>query len=987
MSDIYYQPRRTQYKSQYVPMPLDFMQKSLQAKQGKWDKQEILLDTLADMDIDALPGPDKIKAQELLKEIETFSDESRSKDLGSSEYAREFQKFQRKIKNNKDLKKITSAYNKEAARQELKKKWQAKAKPHIMADVFGESDRAYRAYTTRKNFSDDQSLVDAEDIVAGVKKLKESKEFFEHVSEDQIQDIITGQTIKGKSREKLTQIGDSLFSDWVNSSPGRQYEMVFDNKNLESFGVVTENQLDNETKKHKVTETDSQGNKIDVIDPETGETIMETDYEYYTRHKDNWLKDEFRDIALSFASEKFNMDGSGGTGRSLRIDGDNLESTQSQISESNFDDEKLKYDNNVKSLNNIDEQLAEIERIQSLPEGERTDNEKDYLMTTSPEKIQKLKDKKYKLTEKNKRHTNAVNSAINSYMTENNVEVIIPNKDGGFTNLGVVDNEHTQHNFKNALKTNDSITIKNQNGETEEITIQNIWDNSKAATKEELFPDVIFSDSEEGLTDQEKLKKRKNDTDNYKYVNAIPTEYIDPEDQSKHNLLQQQANLSQAPDAAKAKWEQRVKEYNERNAVKNSHHRYVKIEKGDVIAQHQDRNWSSTVEGWGLNTTEDKIKKIESLSDKELQLLYLEREKNRIKKEWEEEAKNLPNQAAIDRESFDEFNNEISDLQRKLYVDKEIKKMTTDPAEKAKMIAYYNKDISSKSSIAYQVDINENKIIYTDGTSATKTKSADLKLETLLINDGLKNDIYIEGNLDRPIISGGSGGNSFITVYEKDDDTGEIKLDDANKPKLIQKEISNFKIKQINNVAKALKNGDTPQVEAIATYTIWETPKGAEEPKEVEREINVLISANTAKGYPALKNKEFLSDYHSYIKNAERSTGNSRQQNLISANKAMSNYIQFSNPVFFNELSESGLETMRNNSTIPFTINIPGKDGIETENKIKYDIKKTEMGYIVTPIEITDGVKTKSAPITFDNYGEVANLLYMTTDPNSELYD
>jgi hypothetical protein len=969
-------------------MPLDFMQKSLQAKQGKWDKQEILLDTLADMDIDALPGPDKKRAQELLKEIETFASESRSKDLGSSEYAREFQKFQRKIKNNKDLKKISSAYNKEAARQALKKEWQKKAKPHIMADVFGESDRAYRAYIARKNFSDDQSLVDAEDIVPGVKKIKESKEFFEHVSEDQIQDIITGETIKGKSREKLTQIGDSLFSDWVNSSPGKQYEMVFDNKNLESFGVVTENQLDNETKKHKVTETDNQGNTIDVIDPETGKVIMETDYEYYTRHKDNWLKDEFRDIALSFASEKFSMDGSGGSGRSVNIGGGNeLDTVQTQVVESNWDDEVVKYENNVKGLNNIDEQLAEIERIQSKPEEDRTDNEKDYLMTTSPEKIKKLKDEKYELTEKNKRHTNAINSAINSYMTENNVEVIIPNEDGSFTNLGVVDNEHTQHNFKNALKTNDSITIKNQNGETEEITIKNIWDNSQAATKEELFPDVIFSDSEEGLTDQEKFERRKNDPNNYKYVNAIPTEYIDPEDQSKHNLRQQQAYLSQASPAAKAKWEKRVKEYNERNAVKNSHHRYVKIPKGDVIAQHQDRHWSSMVEGWGLNTAEDKIKKIESLSDKELQLLYLEREKNKIKKQWEEETKNLPNQAAIDQESFDEFNNEISDLQRKLYVDKEIKKMITDPVEKAKMIAHYNKDISSKSSIAYQVDKNENKIIYTDGTSVTKTKSADSKLETLLINDGLKNDIYVEGNLDLPIISGGSTGNSYITTYDIDAETKEIVKDEAGKPKLKQEEISNFKIKQINNVAKALKNGDTPQVEAIATYTTWETPEGATEPKKVEKEINVLISANTAKAYPALKNKEFLSDYYSYMKNAERSTGNSRQQNLISANKAMSNYIQFSNPVFFNELSESGLETMRNNSTIPFTINVPGKDGIETENKIKYDIKKTEMGYIVTPIEITDGVKTKSDPITFDNYGEVANLLYMTTDPNSELYD
>ncbi len=303
MSDIYYQPRRTQYKSQYVPMPLDFMQKSLQAKQGKWDKQEILLDTLADMDIDSLPGKDKKRAKELLKEIETFSDESRSKDLGSSEYAKEFQKFQRKIKNNKDLKKITSAYNTWKETEELRKEWQKKAKPHIMADVFGEADRRYKAYTTGDGFEGNISLQDSSNIIAGINPIKASKEYFSQVSSDELESL-TGVTTGGKSSEKMATIAQSLYSDWRNGRAGAQYEMQYDNKKLSGI-VPNENYLDN-TKKLQVL--DANGNAI--VDGE-GNPVTETEYETYTREKDEWLQNQFYQIGQSYANDKLGIDNSG----------------------------------------------------------------------------------------------------------------------------------------------------------------------------------------------------------------------------------------------------------------------------------------------------------------------------------------------------------------------------------------------------------------------------------------------------------------------------------------------------------------------------------------------------------------------------------------------------------------------------------------------------------------------------------------------------
>jgi hypothetical protein len=291
-------------------MPLDFMQKALETKQTKWDKQQELLDTLADTKFDAIGVEDKKRVRELEKEIQDFVDASVGRDLGSSEYARDFKNFQRKIKNDKDLKKITSAYNTFKEIEELRKEWQKKGDPTIMADVFGEADRRIAAYSKEgAGFRGNIGLQSSSEIMAGVNPIEESKKYFSQVSSDELESL-TGVTTGGRSPEKMAMIAEDLYSDWRLSTAGRQYEMQYDNKKLPGT-IPNENYLNNT---EKVEVLDEYGNPI--VDPK-GEPVMETEYETYTREKDEWLQNQFYQIGQSYANSKIRRDDDVNTGRGV----------------------------------------------------------------------------------------------------------------------------------------------------------------------------------------------------------------------------------------------------------------------------------------------------------------------------------------------------------------------------------------------------------------------------------------------------------------------------------------------------------------------------------------------------------------------------------------------------------------------------------------------------------------------------------------------
>lgn len=1010
MADLYYQPRRTQYKSQYVPMPLDFMQKALETKQVKWDQQQELLDTLADTKFNALPGEDRKRVRELEKEIQDFVDDSVGRDLGSSEYARDFKTFQRKIKNDKDLKKITAAYDSWQEVQELKKEWQKKGKSHLLLDVFGEAERAYRSYIGGEGFRGDRALIDSEDILPGVKKLKDSKEFFEHVSEDQVVDIITGEVVKGKSREKLTQIGDSLFVDWSKSAPGVQYAMVFDNNNLDSFGVVNESELDNTKKKHKVVEIDANGNEIEVVDPETGEAIMETDYEYYTRHKDNWLKDTFRDIALSYANEKLDYEGgSGGSGQNLKITGGgDLETVQHQVQSKSWDEAGNEYKERATQLNGVNEELDKIERLQNSDPSDLTPQEVDYLKTVTPNYVQQLESRKYDLEESQKQHTGAVAQAMKSFIDENNVTVTRKNEDGSYTKYSDLDYTNVQWDHLNALKENETYIITNEDtGEQQEVSIRDIWDKSQEITKEQMFEGFV-ADDEEGLSGKELAEKRRNDS-NYKKVKVIPTNYDDPatDEVEAINLQMLAYNLDHplASQAAKAQWAKRVAEYNSRQEVLDNPANYVKVSgftEKELVEQNLTPQPGTYYHGYVSAMQDDadrlaELERIEGLSDKEVQIMYLERQKKAIQKD-----NNRKRQAAIDRglpvgdDSIDlDIVNAIDDMIEKLLIDNEVHMMTFDPVKKAELAAHYNKNVVAKSNRAWVADKAKNRrIVHSPNLKdgAEQRASADQQLENLLIADGLKNDTFIGGDPNLQILSGGTAGAAIVQAYKRDENDEKV-LDENGNPIILSQEVLNYKVEEINNVSKTFKDGVTPVVEGYATYeTITVDEDG--KPKTIEHRIPVTINATTpGSGYKQLKADEFLSDYYVHMHSAGRSTGAGQQRALQNANKAMSNYIQVMDADLFNDIERSGMQTMRPNTEIPFSVDVLDEDGYPSNTKLRFNIKKTETGgYIVTPTFITredDGTTTKEIEEEFvaDSYAELANIIYNSTDTSSDLFD
>ena len=147
-TDRYYEAPQSRYTSQFVPLPLDFMQGTIAKKQAAWDNQQALLDqNLLDWDHVALQAKaDTDYVQETKNKISEFLSQSEGKDIGSSEYGREYLRFLRDIKKDKNLQKIKSNYDTHqkylARKEELRKKG-----GYADAPVwYKEYDRRYRDY-------------------------------------------------------------------------------------------------------------------------------------------------------------------------------------------------------------------------------------------------------------------------------------------------------------------------------------------------------------------------------------------------------------------------------------------------------------------------------------------------------------------------------------------------------------------------------------------------------------------------------------------------------------------------------------------------------------------------------------------------------------------------------------------------------------------------------------------------------------------------
>ncbi len=218
-TDRYYEAPQSRYTSQFVPLPLDFMQGTIAKKQAAWDKQQALLDeNLLDWDHVALQAKADIDyVQETKNKISEFLSQSEGKDIGSSEYGREYLRFLRDIKKDKNLQKIKSNYDTHqkylARKEELRKKG-----GYADAPVwYKEYDRRYRDYIAEggKGF-EGEGLADPL-IREGVNLRKEIEPIFNNMSavdRDGIARAISLGHIDEKSRYGFQSI--------INSPAGRQ---------------------------------------------------------------------------------------------------------------------------------------------------------------------------------------------------------------------------------------------------------------------------------------------------------------------------------------------------------------------------------------------------------------------------------------------------------------------------------------------------------------------------------------------------------------------------------------------------------------------------------------------------------------------------------------------------------------------------------------------------------------------------------------------
>jgi hypothetical protein len=287
MADLYYQPRATQYQSQYVPMPLDFMQKALESKQAKWDATQLAMDQLSDKEFNALQGEDTKKAQAVKKKIDDFVDASVGRDIGSSEFAREFTALEREIKKDKDLAAVQSAYAKQQELQKMKEDWIAEGKTlESMPEVWYEADRRLKEYIQGKGYKGDVRLLGVGDISPGVDVIDRTQKFFENVAKNSTQDPQGW----GISVDRIDGEAQRMFNLFLGDAAGQQLMKRYDAEQEQWAGSIA-----NLSREKNEVRLDQNGNAVKDAE---GNPIMYSEYDKYLLGKKQYVYDIFRNTGL-----------------------------------------------------------------------------------------------------------------------------------------------------------------------------------------------------------------------------------------------------------------------------------------------------------------------------------------------------------------------------------------------------------------------------------------------------------------------------------------------------------------------------------------------------------------------------------------------------------------------------------------------------------------------------------------------------------------
>ena len=236
----FYKPSRSKYVSQFVPdqLPADLMLKGLAAKQGKYNQMEATLTKFGEWDQRALKNADTEYVEGKKKNLSDFIDKSMTQDLGSQEFAREYQSFKKNFQEDEGLKKVASSVaihdEKEARVKKLKEGTGTQWDQNFVDDY----NRHYAQYTAPtsqggKGFAGDVQLSDPS-ILEGVDINSEYEKFYDQLKADGHESIASiggglsykngWKSLDGKVDEQTARIMDLAY----NNRAGQQLRVGYD---------------------------------------------------------------------------------------------------------------------------------------------------------------------------------------------------------------------------------------------------------------------------------------------------------------------------------------------------------------------------------------------------------------------------------------------------------------------------------------------------------------------------------------------------------------------------------------------------------------------------------------------------------------------------------------------------------------------------------------------------------------------------------------
>ena len=241
----FYKPSQSGYQSQFVPdqLPADLMLKGLASKQGKYDTMAATLNKFGEWEQRALQGRDTEYVEGKKKDLESFIDKSMTQDLGSQEFAREYQNFKKGFTQDEGLKKIgTSVAIHDEYQKRVKDLKEGKGTDYDQAFV-DKYTRNFNEYTKStatggQGFEGSTQLGDAS-ILSGVDINAETEKYFDHLKadgRDSIKKIAGGLSYKdgwvGVSGKKVDAQAARVFDEYYDSRAGEQLQARFDAENI-----------------------------------------------------------------------------------------------------------------------------------------------------------------------------------------------------------------------------------------------------------------------------------------------------------------------------------------------------------------------------------------------------------------------------------------------------------------------------------------------------------------------------------------------------------------------------------------------------------------------------------------------------------------------------------------------------------------------------------------------------------------------------------